>query len=352
MLLDEAPLGAQLVAWLQQRGQDVIAVRPGRGEGARTGDLYEVRPSTRADYAAVLTQAEQQGRRVNRVVHLWMVEDEEEPEVVLERGFYSLMALTQALGDCGVDDCRLDVVSTAMQQVTGGERVVPAKATVLGPCTVIPQEYTEFRARSIDVEPTTSLDALAGELLASDADEVVAWREGARWVQRFAPATLETGGTSLREGGVYLITGGLGGIALGLAEHLATTVRARLVLVGRTALPPREEWPRVVAAAENATVVRRIQAVEQLEQTGAEVLVLQADVTDRTQMTEAVQRAVARFGALHGVLHTAGVPGVGLLQLKTREAAARVLAPKVQGTLALVEALRRWPSTSWRCSPR
>ena len=52
-----------------------------------------------------------------------------------------------------------------------------------------------------------------------------------------------------------------------------------------------------------------------------------------------VEQAQARFGGLHGVIHAAGVAGGGLLQLKTREAAERVLAPKVQGLRALDAAL-------------
>jgi hypothetical protein len=62
-------------------------------------------------------------------------------------------------------------------------------------------------------------------------------------------------------------------------------------------------------------------------------------VADREQVARAVAQARTRFGDIHGVFHTAGVPGVGLMQLKTPDVAATVLAPKVQGTLALALAL-------------
>lgn len=144
----------------------------------------------------------------------------------------------------------------------------------------------------------------------------------------------------LRQGGAYLITGGLGGIGLALAEHLARTQQARLALVGRSSLPPRGEWPAILRAqpADEALAdrIRRIQALEAL---GSEVLVLQADVADQGQIEAAVQRALGHFGELHGAIHAAGVPGIGLISLKTREAAAQVLAPKVQGTRALAQAL-------------
>jgi acyl carrier protein len=77
--------------------------------------------------------------------------------------------------------------------------------------------------------------------------------------------------------------------------------------------------------------------VQALEELGAEVLVLSADVGDMDQMREAVRRSEERFGPLDGVIHAAGVPGAGLIQLKTEEVAASVLRPKVQGTLVLDE---------------
>ena len=152
----------------------------------------------------------------------------------------------------------------------------------------------------------------------------------------------ETGTSRLRDRGVYLITGGLGGIGLTLAATLVERVQARLVLVGRSPLPPREEWAELVAAAgiadtaaDTDDIASLLAKLLQLEASGGEVLVLAADVTRHDQMIAVRDRAVERFGALHGVIHAAGVPPGGLIQLKEPAALAGVLAPKVQGTLVL-----------------
>jgi acyl carrier protein len=68
---------------------------------------------------------------------------------------------------------------------------------------------------------------------------------------------------------------------------------------------------------------------------GAEILVLTADVADFVQMA-AIQGQIQRtYGQINGIFHTAGVPGDGIIQLKTPATAASVMRPKVQGTLVL-----------------
>jgi acyl transferase domain-containing protein/acyl carrier protein len=192
---------------------------------------------------------------------------------------------------------------------------------------------------------------LLAELTAQSPDSVIAYRGLHRWVQTFEPvrlnATPEGTPKLLKEGGVYLITGGLGGIGLAVAEYLAQTVQAKLILVSRSALPNRDEWEKwLVTHTQQDSVSHKIRKVQQLEKLGAEVLVVSADVTELEPMRKAIAlahppRAIAtaqqEFGQIDGVIHAAGVPGGGMIQRKTLEEAERILAPKVKGTLVLHE---------------
>jgi NADP-dependent 3-hydroxy acid dehydrogenase YdfG len=109
-------------------------------------------------------------------------------------------------------------------------------------------------------------------------------------------------------------------------------------------LPARDQWPDVVPAlsADDPTS-RRIRAVDKLERLGAEVLTLEADVTDPARMRDVVSLARARFGRIDGVIHAAGIAGGGMIQLKKSEAAAAVLAPKVQGARVLARLFHDQP---------
>ena len=87
----------------------------------------------------------------------------------------------------------------------------------------------------------------------------------------------------LRDGGVYLLTGGLGGIALSLARKIARTVKApRLALVSRNRLPERERW--TPGSPDTRPAIRSrlyFLTLRDIEDAGADVLILSADVPPR-----------------------------------------------------------------------
>ncbi|HSO75766.1 MAG TPA: SDR family NAD(P)-dependent oxidoreductase, partial [Blastocatellia bacterium] len=108
------------------------------------------------------------------------------------------------------------------------------------------------------------------------------------------------------------------------------------ILIAQRSRPQRDASPRPLADLESSGKTREaIAKVKEIEQLGGEVLVIQADVADQQQMRAALSQVLERFGELHGVIHTAGILGQGLIQTKTAADAQQVLAPKVTGTLIL-----------------
>jgi amino acid adenylation domain-containing protein len=348
VFLDRRGLGEILAGRLEQEGRSVIRVS--EGEAYTHGPAgFTVAPGRRGDYDALLDAL---GRTPTHVLHLWNVSaGTAEVDAALDRGFYSLVFLAQALGRQSVTDpTAITVVSNGLCDVTGEEPLDPLKATLLGPVTVIPREYPSLSCRSVDVtlgagEPA-ALARIAGQILTEIGRTAelptVAFRGNLRWIREYEPTPLpalpEKAAPRLRQGGVCLITGGMGGIGLELAEHLAREARARLVLVGRSAFPERERWADWLALHDESDEIRRkIERLLAIEELGGEVLALSADVADPAAMREVLAAAERRFGAVHGVIHAAGVPGGGLLQGKVREVSEQILAPKVRGALVLAE---------------
>ena len=357
---DSYGVGAEFTKSLKQQGHDAITVRLGTQFSKLDNRTYIINPQQSDDYDLLLQELQKQDFQPKAIAHFWSLT---QSEVLLNNaeslnnsrhlGFDSLLLLTQAIGKQDIwDSLRLMVVTNNLYDVIGDENLAPQKATLLGPCKVIPKEYPNINCSLIDLginatsTPLSSqtVDNLLAELTLPQTNEIVAYRRHHRWIQTFDSVSLDdriSSKTKLREGGVYLITGGLGGIGLVLAEHLAKTVRAKLILIGRGKLPKPSDWSEWLATHdEQDSVSRKIQKVRSLEELGAEVEIQSADVTNREQMQSAIAQSIERFGQINGVIHAAGIAGGGVTQLKTREMASSVLAPKVQGTLILEEVLQ------------
>ncbi|MDZ7949839.1 polyketide synthase [Nostoc sp. DedQUE09] len=362
VFIDECGLGSQVVKRLKLENQNVITVKMGEQfhrENKSSIDgldqhVYTINPRQRDDYYTLLKELCNLDLTPKTIVYLWSVTPPERTELGLESldsqdlDFYSLLFLAQAIGEQNLaDSLEIGIVSNNMQELTGEEVLSPDKALILGSCKTIPLEYPNINCRSIDVvipeleswQGNKLVDQLLTELTTESSDQIIAYRGNHRWVQTFEPVRLhETveGKPRLREGGVYLITGGLGGVGLVLAEYLAQTVKAKLVLTGRSAFPDRNEWLQWLSTHDESDSIsckiRKLQAIEAL---GAEVLVVSADVTKLEQMSAAIAQANNRFSQIHGVIHAALVLEGGLIQLKTKQAAASGLAPKVKGTRIL-----------------
>ncbi|MEH2381697.1 MAG: SDR family oxidoreductase [Nostoc sp.] len=355
VFVDDCGLGSQIVERLERDDHDVIIVKVGAFT-QQSDRAYTLNPQQPDDYHTLVKEILAQRKFPNTIVHLWSVTKNsqtvsklEEVDKAQDLGLHSLIFLAQALGKHNVmGEIQLTVISNNVQPVTTEEELCPQKATMLGAIKIIPQEYSSISCRSIDVVLPKSgtrsegklIDQLLNELQAKSSDLFIAYRGLHRWVQTFEPVQLNKRSETnlrLRKEGVYLITGGLGGVGFTLAEHLAKTVKAKLILLGRSAFPAPDEWVEWLANyGEDNDISRKIQKIQKLEQFGAEVLVVSADVANEEQMQAAIAKAQQRFGSINGVIHTAAVVDYGgVIQRRTKEMTESVLAPKVRGTLVL-----------------
>src|SRR5881397_2837679 len=231
--------------------------------------------------------------------------------------------------------CWIRVVTREAFSVANEAEVDPTASLAVGACRVIRRELPDYRCKVIGVPKTSALGWHRTELLRQLALEIalagdereVALRAGKRWTSHLAPVSwpIQAGGNSLLiKSGVYLITGGLGGLGLELANHLARNYGARLVLISR----------RPVTSGADDIAAMRADHLQEL-QSLTEVLCCTADVTDLESMRSAVESAERRFGKINGVFHCAGELNDGLLLTKSRAEMERVLHPKVAGALIL-----------------
>ena len=343
------PLTRQLTEIWEAMGHTVWTVTAGREYQREAANRFVIRSSETTDYHRLLGALEAAGALEGEWVYLWNLVGGEKPTRsggAVTETFDSLFRLARGLAESDPrQPLRLHIYSRGLRDV-GGEAVIdPLAALALGPGRVLSHEMPGIQVRHIDLgvgeEPLSSIgEKIVGETLTADQETDLALRGGQRFTQGVTRLPLSWDDSEetppVREGGLFVITGGLGGLGLVLARYLGTRAGARIILIGRSPLP-------LDASTEHSDLstaqVQRIREIREIQAAGAIVESIQADVCDSRAIGEAIRSIKARHGAIHGVVHAAGALDDDLLINKKLQAAHHVLNPKVQGTLALWEAL-------------
>ncbi|MBT6045458.1 MAG: amino acid adenylation domain-containing protein, partial [Candidatus Scalindua sp.] len=260
----------------------------------------------------------------------------EELEARLKQSVYNLFHLVKTLiKNKYSHPLDILVVGKDTWSVTNKEiNVNPENAALAGLAKVIHQENDNIGCKYIDIDDSTTGEQIIDEFTDFDNPiRPVAYRNGVRYVEDFNTIQTDDTGIEIKKQGVYLITGGLGGIGIEMAKYLATQNRVKLVLIGRAALPPRESWSGI--SKEESKQAEKIRVLLEIEQSGSRVLVISADVSNPVQMEKAIIEVHEKSGKIDGVIHCAGIAGEGFLFKKEEDTFINVLRPKIQGTWIL-----------------
>ncbi|MFN8488410.1 MAG: SDR family NAD(P)-dependent oxidoreductase [Caldilineaceae bacterium] len=348
LLADQRGLGAALAAQLAQQGERPILVYPGEAfqqgteiqqsecAGESTIDTFAIRPYEAADYQRLLNSLS----TVYGVVYLWGLDAPSLHEAgradklsaALRQSCAPSLHLIQTLLHQNDIPPRLWLVTQDAQAVLPADQVNNfAQAALWGLGRTVALEHPECHCQCIDLDGNVALPAQAATLGAllhrsalqtavEDAGvpqaEQVALRGHTPYAARLVahqPQQAAREPIAIRADATYLLTGGLGGLGLQVARWLVEQGAAHLLLLGRNR-------PTPVAQA----------AIDEMQALGAEITVLQADVSQR----EAVMRVLAYVPAdrpLRGIIHAAGVLDDGAFLHQSWERFANVFNPKVMG---------------------
>jgi acyl transferase domain-containing protein/enoyl-CoA hydratase/carnithine racemase/acyl carrier protein len=224
-----------------------------------------------------------------------------------------------------------------------------AGAKFAGLVKMLSADYPHVSARFIDIDQSAydqplQLRQIAMQEFAAELQETeLCYRDG----QRFAPvlSAIETGAgqqdTSLpiAQDGVYVISGGTNGVGLEIAKYLAAKGCTKLVLMGVTQLPPREEWPQAVNRDDVSSYIKnKLLELIELDKTVEHLQVYTGSITSQYTLKRYFKKIRAKLGPIRGIIHSAGVysdadkPGFVSKDLKRMQ---QVWEPKVNGLESL-----------------
>lgn len=240
--------------------------------------------------------------------------------------FHPVLELVQSLIALGERGGRLWLVTQGANAVglEPGQAMQVATVPLWGLGKTIALEHPEHWGGLIDLAPDDNGWAreLAAQIIDPDGEDKICLRPGKRYVQRlnhFSEARLPSRGYAPCAQGSYLITGGMGGIGLAMAQWLLDKGAAEVVITGRRPL-------------------ERVGA--QLTRFGAlasRVRYVQADITSRQDMLGVFAGCASSGLKLKGIFHAAGISIPQDLEDIDNESFDRVMRPKVEGTWLLHE---------------
>ncbi|MFI7102537.1 amino acid adenylation domain-containing protein [Streptomyces sp. NPDC050161] len=355
---DAEGLGDELAAQVGARGERCHVVRPGDTYG-QEGREFTVVPGSVEHLERLFADLRRQGEEPpGALVHLWNLDlpsidgtARADFERHVSAGSYSLIALARALLSGGTGG-RLHIVTRGAQAVRPGDAVEPLGAPAWGVGRVLwHQELTGNRGKLIDLDPegdrgAAGLRDAAAELLRevlTDDEEEIALRGERRLTSRLRPADELTRPLPLRlrADGSYLVTGAFGALGRLLCRTLVRRGARRLILMGRSRLPEREQWRGLDPATPEG---RAVAFLKELEALGAQPVLAPVDLTDEDALTGWLQDH--RRGdppPIRGVFHLAGQVRDTLITDMDRSTFDAVHDPKAVGAYLLHRHLRDEP---------
>lgn len=273
--------------------------------------------------------------------HSWNNKTESEIfETSLNNSIYNLFGLAKAVVSKNMDKgFELVIVSHCTSSITGKEKEInPFGAGLFNLGRTLSRENNKISCKCIDVDEFTTLDCVIEELNSDNFSCITAFRDGERYEDEFEIidiGSMDEENVEIRKDGVYVITGGTGGLGLEVAKHFARSNNVRIALVSRSEIPQRALWDNILKDDGNKKSRKVISTIKEIEDLGSKVECFAGDMS-RVQDVEAVLNKVRNvFGKINGIIHSAGVAGNSFIEKESYETFSSVISPKILGTYFL-----------------
>lgn len=333
---DNFGVADKLITKLMTHEQFVIWVKMGDCFKQVNDNCYQINLEDKSDYKRLVSILINQNKWPNQIIHLWSLSDKNVvSKQILKSGFFSLINFFQATANNNQLPFYLTIVTNDLKAIHNTDYIIPEKSTMFGFCLVLPQE-TSTLARIIDTDiislpsnkQNISVDAILNETIFVPTDSIIVHRNNLRFIngfKQYEATKVDCDLGYLRQQGVYVLIGGSGKIGLALAEFLAKTYKAHLILISRNGLS-REQ--------------NKDMRISELKKNASSLRFLQADISDYHQMCSVFASIKEMFSEIDGIFHLAAVLNFStkaLIKDLQDEQAYEQFKPKIDGLKVLAK---------------
>ncbi|KEP25300.1 non-ribosomal peptide synthetase [Bacillus zhangzhouensis] len=329
---------------LSNSEQTYITVEPGQEFTQLTHTHFIIHPNRPSDYEQLFETLRSYGVSVKQIIHLWNYTNQKDKLHVAvakeaqKAGSMSALYLSKTVA-VYEEPVEITFVSAHAMNLPEDQTHDVEKATTVGLMTAVQHEWPFIKVQCLDFSLTESASsrshasAIMTECTYDKRSHIAAYRGSVRYIPLLSPLHLEKEQKMKKppfeSSGLYVMTGGLGGIGSLLSEHLLKSDQAHLVLLGRK--------EREALSAEQQDILTSLE--KQAKDHGGTVLYEKVDITDAKEVEALISRQeVARGKRLDGIIHFAGIIQEELLADMTSVSLHDMYEAKVYGTIALHEA--------------
>jgi len=347
---DTQGLGEMLAKQIKEENREATLVFAGESFTANQG-RYTIEPCKSSDMKRLIEEISKKGQQpLKKVIHMWALDSTPLEQASLTQLkeqqkalCSSVLHLVQTLSrkENRVDP-KLVLVTRGVHSptsVSGPHH--PESSVIWGLGRVIAREHSNFNCTCIDLDPSNQdpedlneehAKFLAEEILQSDGESQIAYRDSQRYVARLMPYLLKEDKTNVKFGkksfqfrefspdASYLITGGIGGLGLLIMRWMIESGARNLISMGRS--------------APSQSIQKELDA---LKKKNVNLSLVQSDVSQLEDVTRIFRHIRKKFPPLRGIIHCAGVLDDGVLLKQDWERFEKVFGPKVFGTFNLHE---------------
>jgi NAD(P)-dependent dehydrogenase (short-subunit alcohol dehydrogenase family)/acyl carrier protein len=306
---------------------NLVKVHQGKSFKRIDRTAYHINPNNPDDYLEIFKSIVKDGIDVNHIIHSWSVTGDIHDTKTIAfddyqiLGYISLIYIAKSLSEIDSSEkIGMQVISSNIFDILGDEEIIAEKTTLLGAVRVIRQEKPNLDISILEIDDFDKNPQLISNWLLYRFEKPsdnfsTAIRGKYYWQQTFKKID-HSGNSLLKSNGTYLITGGLGRIALVLADHLAKNYQANIILVDKFNIPPKNDWESYLSEDQNsADMTKRIEKLIKIDKIAESLTVINNDISSLEDLKTCIGNVLSEFKKIDGIIHAAGTVGGGMVKL-------------------------------------
>ena len=349
---------ASVIDRLVSLGQHVIDIKPGKTFQRIEKDQFEVDLAEPAHLAQLFHSLFETGIIIEHIIYCVTLNEQvaavqfNHLQTGLRDGYLGISYIAKAIaGSRHTANIQVTVIGNQLATVTEEDVIDPIKAIVHAPVRIAPSEIMNVTCKVIDIPYPLSKESIPGYLLKIEneiffepEEPFVAYRMGQRWVPFFDNwnSNQKTGsGITIKNDGVYVIVGGMGGVGFTLAKDIAHRYQPTLAIVYRSAFPARGEWNDwLIEKGEADAVSQQIRQLMEMERAGSSIALYQANITQQEEVRELIHTLQKKYSKINGIIWCAGeIDYGGIILNRSKEDFISYSSSKVHGLLLMQQLL-------------